>query len=114
MAQLPQASTLRFSNVKASPVVVRGNARFQILSPSVVRMEYARTGDFIDALSVAVVNRSWLACPFDVRDDNGWVDIATSAMRVPYRANSGKFTADNLAVHWKDGEGWDSSVRKTA
>jgi hypothetical protein len=37
-----------------SPVVVRANARFQILSPSVLRMEYAPAGHFIDALSVSV------------------------------------------------------------
>ena len=105
MVQLLQASTLQSSIAKASPVVVRGNGRFQILSPSVMRMEYVPTGHFIDAPSVAVLNRSWPACPFDVRDDNGWLEIATSGMRVRYKADSGKFTPENLAVRWKDPDG---------
>ena len=100
MVQLLQASTLQSSAAKASPVVVRGNARFQILSPSVVRMEYVPAGHFTDALSVAVVNRSWPACPFEVRDDDGWVEIVTSKMRVRYKLDSGKFTAENLTVRW--------------
>src|ERR1700681_1790169 len=88
-----------------SPVVVRGNARFQILSPTVIRMEYAPSGYFIDALSVAVMNRSWPICPYTVHEKNGWVEIATNEMWVRYKLDSGKFAADNLAVSWTDVDG---------
>ena len=88
-----------------SPVVVRGNARFQILSPSVVRMEYGPTGHFIDALSVSVLDRSWPACPYAARDVNGWVEITTSKMLLKYKLESGEFTAENLTITWSDTDG---------
>src|SRR5437870_121925 len=39
--------------------VVAGKVRFQLLTPSVVRMEYSPTGNFIDAPSTAVLKRAW-------------------------------------------------------
>ena len=67
-------------------------------------MEYAPAGDFVDALSVAVLNRSWPACPFEVHDLNGWVEISTSKMRLKYKLDSGNFGPENLGVSWKDAE----------
>ena len=93
------------SSALPSAAVVRGNVRFQILSPTVMRMEYVPAGHFIDAPSVSLVNRNWPACPVQVHDAGGWVDITTNKMRVKYKLDSGKFEAGNLAVSWKDADG---------
>lgn len=84
------------------PSVVRGPARFQVLSPMLIRLEYAPDQTFIDVPSVAVINRHWPACPYTVHDAKGWVDIATDRMRIRYRLDSGPFTAENLVVTWDD------------
>src|SRR5579862_1831884 len=66
---------LRSGETTPNPAgVVRGNARFQVLSPSLVRMEYALAGHFIDAPSVAVLNRNWLKCDYTARDGDGWME----------------------------------------
>ena len=43
--------------------LVEGNARFQVLTPNLVRMEYSPGGKFIDEASVAVLKRDWPAVP---------------------------------------------------
>ncbi len=86
----------------SSQLVIRGNARFQILAPGVVRMEYSPTGHFVDALSVAVLNRNWPVCPFTARDVNGWLEIETSKMVLKYKLESGAFTPENLILTWTD------------
>lgn len=105
MAQLLRASRLNPSEAVPASSVVRGNARFQILSSGVVRMEYAPTGRFVDATSVAVLNRSWPACPYTAHDVNGWLEIATEQLRLRYQLGSGAFGKENLVVTWQDDDG---------
>jgi len=85
--------------------VVRGNARFQVLSAGVIRLEYAPRGKFLDAPSVAVLNRRWESVPFRVADSGCWLQISTSKFRLRYRLGAGAFTADNLRVSWSDEDG---------
>ena len=40
-----------------SASVVNGNVRFQVLSPSLVRLEYSPKSNFVEEASVAVVGR---------------------------------------------------------
>ena len=61
----------------AIPTVLNGKARFQVLNPKLVRLEYAGSGEFIDAPSVAVIGRDrWAPTPFEQREENGWLTIA--------------------------------------
>lgn len=99
------APLFQSAEAASSSAVVRGNARFTILASGVVRMEYAPSGRFIDALSVSVLNRSWPACRFTARDVNGWVEIETSKMALRYKLESGAFTAENLILTWTDTAG---------
>ena len=41
----------------AVPAFTRGHVRFQVLAPALVRLEYSPSGAFVDAPSVAVINR---------------------------------------------------------
>jgi alpha-glucosidase (family GH31 glycosyl hydrolase) len=95
-------SSLSKLPVSPTATVVRGNARFQILSPTLVRMEYASPAQFVDAPSVSVPNRNWPACQFQARDVDGWLEITTDRQTIRYKLDSGKFTPENLAVSWSE------------
>jgi Glycosyl hydrolases family 31 TIM-barrel domain len=89
----------------AVSVVQAENARFEFLTPSLVRMEYAPSGAFVDAPTAVVQRRDWPAVAVESHEQNGWLIVATSALTVRYRLRSGAFTAANLEVSWKDRAG---------
>ncbi len=79
--------------------VVSGQARFQILSPTLVRTEYAGDRRFENAATYNVVGRtSFPRTAYRSRVENGWLVITTSAMTLRYRVDSGPFRADNLEL----------------
>jgi len=84
-------------------IVTVGNARFTILTPELIRMEWAADGKFEDHASLVFLNRR-LPVP---RFIQGWVwngqqpvtSIATDALGLTYSpAGDGHFTSDNLAI----------------
>ena len=87
------------------PTLVAGNARFEFLTPSLVRLEYSPTGSFIDAPTAVVEKRDWPHVAVHTREENGWLLASTGALQLRYRLQSGPFTAANLAVSWKDASG---------
>jgi alpha-glucosidase (family GH31 glycosyl hydrolase) len=92
-------------SANASASIVRGNARFQVLSPTLVRMEYSPTAHFIDEPSVAASDRSDMSDSSDqsdIREKDGWLTINTGKMTLSYKLNSGPFTAENLKIKWDD------------
>ncbi|MCL5098542.1 MAG: DUF4968 domain-containing protein, partial [Candidatus Omnitrophica bacterium] len=95
------ASTLISGTHAAS--VVRDNARFQVLTPSLIRMEYSPTARFTDDQTVSVLGRDWPETAFEVREEEGWLSIVTPKMTIRYQTGSGPFTAANLQILWNDG-----------
>ncbi len=85
-----------------STTVASGNARFQFLTPSLVRMEYSPTGKFVNAPTVVVKKRRWPAVSVKSKAEGGWLTISTDQMEVRYRIGSGSFNANNLSVSWRD------------
>jgi alpha-glucosidase (family GH31 glycosyl hydrolase) len=85
--------------------IAAGNARFEFLTPSLVRMEYSPSGAFVDAPTAVVEKRDWPAAPVERREQNGWLIAASSAMTLRYRLQSGAFNATNLKVTWNDRDG---------
>ncbi|MFC1419061.1 ricin-type beta-trefoil lectin domain protein [Streptacidiphilus cavernicola] len=83
----------------ASNVVTDGNARFEVLSPTLVRMEYAGDGAFQDGTTFTAVNRAFPVPAFstDVSAD-GYREIRTSGLTLRYREGSGPFTPANVSV----------------
>jgi alpha-glucosidase (family GH31 glycosyl hydrolase) len=79
-----------------------GDARFEFLTPSLVRMEYSPTGTFVDAPTAVVQKRDWPAVPVTSTKKDGWLTLSSSAMTLRYKLHSGPFTADNLKVTWKN------------
>ncbi|MFI0723704.1 ricin-type beta-trefoil lectin domain protein [Streptomyces sp. NPDC021224] len=83
----------------ASGAVVDGNARFEVLTPTLVRLEYAGDGAFQDGATFNAVNRSFSppAYTTDVSSD-GYREIRTSALTLRWKEGSGPFTAANTTV----------------
>ncbi|MEU1630579.1 ricin-type beta-trefoil lectin domain protein [Streptomyces sp. NPDC020096] len=82
----------------ASSAVTDGSARFEVLSPTLIRMEYAGDGSFQDAATFNAVNHSFPAVPFTTTVSNGYREIVTSAVTLRYKEGSGPFTAANTSI----------------
>jgi hypothetical protein len=93
------------ANAYAQEHVLSGNARFEVLSPSVLRMEYSRGRKFLDRHSVAVVNRKWGPVEYHTVNSGEWLEISTTKLTLRYRARSREFTRDNLLISWSDEDG---------
>jgi hypothetical protein len=89
----------------ATTEVTAGHARFEFLTPSLVRMEYSPGGKFVDAPTAVVEKRSWPAVAVKTTHAGGWVVLESSALTVRYRPDGGAFTATDLAVSWRDPAG---------
>jgi hypothetical protein len=88
------------ANTQTKPTVVSTDARFEFLTPSLVRMEYSPNGRFVDVPTAVVQKRHWPAVNVTTTQSDGWLVEKTSAMTLRYRLHSGPFTASNLLVSW--------------
>ena len=75
--------------------VVVGNARFTVLTPQMIRMEWAEDGKFEDRASLTFVNRKLDVPAFKVRETRSKLTITTSNVTLTY-VKGAKFSADNL------------------
>ena len=82
-----------------SAVVTCGNARFTVLTPRLVRMEWAADGQFEDRATLAVVNRRLEVPQFRTQKKKDGVTIRTSDLTLTYKGN-GDFTQENLKVEF--------------
>ncbi|WP_185963897.1 TIM-barrel domain-containing protein [Flavobacterium restrictum] len=88
------------NNPVANPaaIVVSGNARFTVLSPRVIRMEWSADAKFTDNASLTIVNRNLPVPAFTQKETNGMLEITTDLVKLKYKTGSGKFTQNNLSV----------------
>lgn len=96
-------------------VVVAGNARFTVLTPELIRMEWSDKAQFEDRASLAIVNRQTEVPDFKVKQSASKVEISTSAVRLTYKKGK-RFSDDNLSVRFKVGERdvvWTPSAEDT-
>jgi alpha-glucosidase (family GH31 glycosyl hydrolase) len=91
-------------------VITVGHARFTVLTPQLIRMEWAADGKFEDRASLVFLNRKLPVPEFSElrpRSVNGQpqgLRITTNSLSLAYLPASdsdGKFTADNLSVTFK-------------
>lgn len=90
-------------NAVADPaaVVVVGHARFTVLTPQLIRMEWAADGRFEDHASFVFLNRRLPVPRFTHRREGQQLTLETAALRLTYNAaaqNDGRFTAEDLSV----------------
>ncbi len=85
----------------AGAVINSGNARFTVLTPRVMRMEWSDKGKFEDRASLTIVNRNLSVPKFSKTEKEGWLEISTGEVTVKYKIDSGPFTAENLKAEFK-------------
>ena len=74
------------------------HVRFTVIADGVLRLEYTADGHFVDEKSQLAVQRLYPAVDYRLRTRGGWVEITTPKMKLRYRKDSGRFTADNLSI----------------
>ena len=86
---------------KADPKaeVTIGNARFTVLTPSLIRMEWSEDGAFEDRATLGVVNRRLSVPGFKVTKSSKKLVLRTSELTLTYK-NTGKFSAENLSAEF--------------
>ena len=77
--------------------VVVGNARFTVLTPQMIRMEWSEDGKFEDRATLTFVNRKLEVPQFKVRQSKSKVTISTSNVTLTY-LKGGKFSPENLSA----------------
>ncbi|GAB2484019.1 TIM-barrel domain-containing protein [Jatrophihabitans fulvus] len=103
-ALAPTASAAPSAPSARQRAVVSGDARFEVLSPTVIRTEYAGDAHFVDAATFNAVGRDGFPrTRFTSKVVGGWLTIDTSAVTLRYKVGSGPFTAKNLKVLVDDG-----------
>eukprot|EP01045_Picozoa_sp_COSAG04_P022889 COSAG04_NODE_2649_length_3796_cov_5.382743_1_plen_1130_part_10 len=88
--------------------IVVGHARFQLLTPSLVRMEWSPTGRFTDAPTLSVLRRSWPQVEHSVARGKTTV-ITTAELRIEFKTASTAFDAESVRVGahnqtWRPGD----------
>ena len=84
------------ANKKA--VVRAGQARFTVLFPEMIRMEWSPDGKFEDRASLAFIDRRQPVPKFSVQIKDEWVIIKTSKLRLRYNKSLGRFSPKSLQV----------------
>ena len=93
---LPAQETFH-PKASAGAEVVAGKARFTVLTPRLIRMEWAEDGVFEDRATLGVVNRELPVPAFKVSKSAKKVVIRTDALTLTY-TGQGEFDAKNLTV----------------
>lgn len=84
------ASAAETSEPIANPVaiVTSGHARFTVLTPQMIRIQYSARGLFEDRATFAVVNRRLPVPEFTTTEEGNYLYIKTSALTLRYRKNA--------------------------
>ncbi len=90
------------SQAAPNPVVV-GQARFTVVTPQCVRLEYAPDGAFVDAPSLFAANRAARFGGFRLTQTEKSTTIDTGAIRLTYTPNGLSFSGSNLRAAIKRG-----------
>jgi alpha-glucosidase (family GH31 glycosyl hydrolase) len=76
-----------------------------VLSPTLIRTEYAGNGAFEDDPTFNAIGRDGFTHPsFTHTTANGWLTIDTGQTRLRYKIGSGPFTTDNLIITERAGQ----------
>lgn len=83
----------------------RGRARFTVLTPRLLRLEWSETGEFEDRGTYAFPTRYAPVPAFTIYREGRLLTVETGALVLRYVQSGGRFTADNLSISFMlDGE----------
>ena len=103
-AVAPSAAAAPDGHPASSDAVVSGDARFEVLSPTLIRTEYAGDAAFLDGATFNAVGRDGFApAHFTTSTADGWLTITTDAATLRYKVGSGPFSTDNLRLTVRTG-----------
>ncbi|MBN1511304.1 MAG: DUF5110 domain-containing protein [Phycisphaerae bacterium] len=85
-------------------IVIAGQARFTVLTPRLIRMEWSATSTFEDRASMTFINRKLPVPQFTSTEENGRLTIQTEYLTLQYRPEGGLFDAENLSIALKAGK----------
>lgn len=71
-------------------VITCGNARFTVLTPEMIRVEYSEQVKFEDRATFTIVNRKLDAPQFTKSEDDTYLYITTSNLKLKYRKGTSK------------------------
>jgi alpha-glucosidase (family GH31 glycosyl hydrolase) len=92
-------ATIATSPAQAATGIVRvGAARFEVLTPSLIRIEYAADGRFENRPTMLGFDRAVHPPPYTARDSGGTLTLRTARITLSYRIGSGPFSAANLKL----------------
>jgi alpha-glucosidase (family GH31 glycosyl hydrolase) len=102
-AQAAQAETATNPVADPKAIVTLGHARFTVLTPELIRMEWAADGKFEDHASFVFLNRHLAVPKFEAStltaNSSNSETIKTSAVTLNYTpTGDGKFKAENLSI----------------
>ena len=90
---------------RPSNPVVDGHARFTVITPTLIRMEYSSDGNFIDRRSYFAWERNVPPPPFTVERAAGKLSIATARIKLAWSGGAQGFNAANLSIAFKNDDG---------
>jgi hypothetical protein len=94
----PPIAPLNQGHAQRAAIVRAGAARIEVLSPTLVRLEYAPDGAFEDRPTQTVIDRNRPVPRFTHRLKQGVLTVQTGALRLRYRVAGGAFGSGDLAV----------------
>ncbi len=83
-----------------SAVVHAGPARFEVLSPTLIRLEYSPSGRFENRPTVNALDRRLPVPSYRTRVSGGRLTIRTARATLTYKVGSGPFTAANTSLRF--------------
>lgn len=104
-------------------VVQIGNARFTVLTPSLVRLEYSSQKAFRDTASLVVVNRLLPVPKYTHQTQGDVFTLKTENLKISYKFTTGDFNKNNLeitsiagskAFNWQPGDQDTNNLGGTA
>ncbi len=103
-------------------MITRHNARFTVLTPQLIRMEWSANRQFVDDASLVFINRRMPVPQFEARTAGKWLHLQTEKLLLRYKASRDRFTKENLeisfelngkCVAWQPGKRDHSNLRGT-
>ena len=85
-------------NQDTGSVIIDGKARFDVLTPTLIRMEHSGDGVFEEKNSFNIVNLELPTPYYTTTVKDGWREIETEKLVLKYKQNSGAFDETNLIV----------------
>ncbi|BCM88917.1 oligosaccharide 4-alpha-D-glucosyltransferase [Abditibacteriota bacterium] len=103
------------ANVSAAPQnpIVVGGARFSVLTPNCIRIEYARDGKFVDLPSLFAINRQTRFDGFKLEKSANSTVIDTGAIRLRYSHDGQPLSPANLSATIEGGARWTPGARSS-